>query len=103
MNNNVLIVGRLTSEPTGDIITIACPRSYKNAEGVYETDFIPVELSGLLTRQTMEYCRKGDIIGIRGALKSDKVDDGDGHFVYRMTVMADRVTFLNSRGGNNNE
>ena len=53
MLNNLVLVGRLTSDPeiieneNGkkiSIITLAVSRSFKNANGEYETDFISVIL-----------------------------------------------------------
>lgn len=98
--NQLCIVGRLTKEPTWEIITIAVKRSYKNEEGVYETDFIDVLLSKKIAQNVAEYCRKGDVIGIKGSLENRDIDDGDGHIIHKnMIVVADKVTFLSSRNG----
>lgn len=98
--NQLCIVGRLVKEPTWEIITIAVNRSYKNEEGVYETDFIDVLLSKTIARNVAEYCRKGDLIGIKGRLENRDIDDGDGHIIHRnMIVVADKVTFLSAKGG----
>lgn len=97
MNNYVLLIGRITSTPEVQdsiddkkycIITIAIPRSYKNSEGVYETDYIPVRLEGSIATNTADYCKQGDLVGVRGSLK--KTIDG------RLQVYADKITFLSS-------
>ena len=47
-----------------------------------------------------EYCKKGDIVGVKGRLESATEDDGDGHFIRKVTtVVAEKVTFLSSKGG----
>lgn len=98
MLNQICIVGRLVGDPTNNKITLAVSRSYKNAEGVYETDFIDAYISGSIATNVCEYCKNGDIVGVKGRLESTIVDDGDGHFTRSETrVMADRVTFLSSR------
>lgn len=98
MLNVLTIVGRLTSDPSNDKITLAVPRNYKNAEGVYETDFIDIKLYGSMAQNVTEYCKKGDIVGVKGRLESITEDDGDGHFIKRATiVIAEKVTFLSSR------
>lgn len=103
MTNNVMLIGRLVSNPSGDKITIAIPRSYKNAEGIYETDFIDIKLGNNIAKNVMEYCKKGDLIDIRGSLQSTMEDDGDGHFIKRgMIVVADKVTFLSTNPRNDN-
>lgn len=95
--NNIFIVGRLTREPnvveteTGKKITnitLAVSRSYKNVDGIYETDFIPVILWNDLGSNVVDYCRKGDLLGVKGRLQNN--DAGN------VEVVADKVTFLSS-------
>ena len=97
MHNMVYLIGRLTKDlevkegESGNkyaFITIACQRSYKNAENVYETDFIPVRMFGVIAENTAEYCKKGDLVGIKGQLQ---VKDNE------MFVVADKITFLASK------
>ena len=98
MNNFVTLIGRLTSTPEVQnsiedkkycIVTLAIPRSYRNDEGVYETDYIPVRLEGSIATNTAEYCKQGDLIGVKGMLQ--KTIDG------RLQVYADKLTFLASK------
>lgn len=98
MSNSVTLIGRITSTPevqdsidnkTYCIITLAITRSYKNNEGGYETDYIPVRLEGSIATNTVEYCKKGDLVGVKGMLQ--KTIDG------RLQVYAERVTFLASK------
>lgn len=97
MLNNLVLVGRLVSDPEinetekGKVtdITLAVPRSYKNEEGEYETDFIPVKLFGQIASTTVEYCRKGDLIGVKGRLV--RLNDKD------LKVVAEKITFLSSK------
>ena len=99
MLNQLCLVGRLVSDPSNDTVTLAVPRSYKNAEGSYDTDFIPVKLLGGIAQSTVEYCRKGDLIGVKGRIECKSEDDGDGHYTRKMTVVAERVTFLSANKG----
>ena len=90
MLNQTVLVGRLVDQPQKDekgaSITIAVPRSYKNEDGIYETDFIPARLFNGIATQTLEYCKKGDLIGIKGRLQmSDTLE-----------VIAEKVTFLST-------
>lgn len=96
MMNQVMYVGRLVDTPeikrTANNkeyteIVVAVNRPFKNEEGLYETDFIPCILHNDIARNTAEYCRKGDIIGIKGRLQSENK---------RLLVIADKVTFLSS-------
>lgn len=77
MLNQVVLVGRLTKESEFIKLEIgkkvlnvllAVPRSYKNENGEYNTDFIDCVLWEALAENTTEYYHKGDMVGIRGKL-----------------------------------
>lgn len=92
MLNQVVIVGRLTETPVLEeeraVITIAVPRSFKNEDGEYETDFIPVQLLKGIAQNTCEYCCKGDIIGVKGRIQSNE------NGIY---LLAEKIKLLSSR------
>ena len=101
MLNQLTLVGRLVRNPevttTNDTkyshITIAVPRSYKNINGEYETDYINCTLWRGIAESTAEYCKKGDLIAIRGRLQSS-VYEKDGKNVYTTDVIVEKITFL---------
>lgn len=111
MLNQIVLVGRLTKdlevkeENNKKVVelTIAIPRSFKNADGEYETDFINCILWNSIAENTAEYCKKGDIIGIKGRLQSEVKEDKKGNKVYTTVVMAEKVTFLTSKSKNESE
>lgn len=96
MMNQLIMIGRLTKdveiEKVGEKeiakIKIACTRSYKNVDGEYDTDFITCTLFQPIAENVKEYCKKGDILGIKGRIQSD----GE-----KMEVIAEKVTFLSSK------
>lgn len=105
MLNNVVLVGRLTGNPeiveieNGKKVTsiiLAVNRNFKNSEGIYDTDFIRCILWNSIASSTTEYCRSGDVIGIKGRLQSSKFEDENGKSHYVTDVVAERVTFLSS-------
>lgn len=78
MLNQVVMVGRLVAKPIVEEnengrkvseITLAVTRSYKNAEGIYETDFIKCTLWNGIAENKVEYCNKGDLISVKGSLQ----------------------------------
>jgi len=89
MLNQIVVVGRLTETPEVKegkaVITLAVPRSFKNAEGEYDTDFIPFVLMGAVATNTCSYCKKGDIVGVKGRIQSNEG---------KLEMVADKVTFL---------
>ena len=106
MLNQIVLVGRLTKDievKTGESgmkysdISIAVPRSFKNADGVYDTDFITFRAFDMVAANTSEYCKKGDIIGVKGRLQSSSFEREDGTKEFRIEPIAEKVTFLSSR------
>ena len=105
MLNQVVMVGRLVEKPILEEnengkkvcnITLAVPRSYKNAEGIYETDFIKCTLWNVIAENTAEYCEKGDLVGVKGRLETSVYEKENGE-KYRITsVVAEKVSFLSS-------
>lgn len=105
MLNQLVVVGRLVRDPelrkteTGKKvtnITLAVPRSYKNTNGEYETDFIDCTLWSAVAESTSDYCKKGDLLGVRGRLQT-RVYEKDEEKKYATEVVAEKVTFLSSK------
>lgn len=105
MLNQVILVGRLTSDP--EVVTlegghkkssfnVAVQRSYKNQNGEYESDFIRCILWDAIATSTCEYCKKGDVVGIKGRIQVTSFDE-DGKKRYFTEVVAEKVTFLSSK------
>ena len=87
MLNQVVLVGRLTDDievatkENGKKVTsliLAVQRTFKNSEGIYETDFIRCTLFNAVAASTSEYCHKGDIVGIKGRIQINSYEDKDG-------------------------
>lgn len=101
MLNQIVLVGRLVQDPEikelengvkTNYITLAVSRSYKNADGIYETDFIPCLLYKGIAEKTTEYCKKGDVIGVKGRVQTKQEEDKT-----IIEIVAEKVTFLSSR------
>ena len=105
MLNQVVLVGRLTQDPEAvtlegghkkSAFNIAVPRSYKNSNGEYETDFIRCVLWDVIASSTQEHCKKGDIVGIKGRIQVTSYEE-KGIKKYLTEVVAEKVTFLSSK------
>ena len=104
MLNQIVLVGRLTRDITVNksgkgskvaTITLAVPRSFKNADGVYDTDFIDCVIFDSIAENTKEYCSKGDIVGVKGRVQS-KLEEKEGKKENIIEIIAEKVTFLSS-------
>lgn len=102
--NQVGMVGRLVRTPElretennkkMAWITVAVTRSFKNMDGEYETDFIDCVLWGEVAKNVAEYCKKGDIISVRGRLQS-RIVEKDGEKRQVMDVVGEKITFISS-------
>ena len=86
MYNLVYLIGRLTTDPetteteTGKSYDhkFSCPKSFKNSDGIYETDFIRCVLWDGIASRTSEFCRKGDLIGVRGQIRTSSYETENG-------------------------
>ena len=105
MLNQVVLVGRVVYElelkksDSGKkflTITLAIPRSFKNMEGTYDTDFIRCIVWDSTAENTKEYCHKGDIVGLKGRLQSRIIEKNDKKETI-MEVIGEKVTFLTSK------
>ncbi len=105
MLNQVVLVGRLSEDPVLNqiesgkqvmTVNLAVPRSFKNSDGIYETDFIRCVLWNGIAENTAEYCHKGDIVGVKGRLQMSSFTDKEEKKQYYSEVIAERVSFLSS-------
>ena len=92
MLNQLVLAGRIVNIPTekeekGTKITISVSRNYKNIEGIYETDNIDIMLYEQMVSNVLEYCKQGDLIGVRG-----RVETKDNNLI----IIADKITYLTS-------
>ena len=97
MLNQVIIIGRLRKiidlgENKGAIITIENSRPFKNADGIYESDFIDTIIFDGVKNSLMEYVKENDLIGIRGRIQTREIE---GKKV--IEIVSDKITFLSSK------
>lgn len=102
--NNVVLFGRLTKDPEVKYtqgenamatcrFTVAVQRDYKNKEGKYEADFISCQTFSHSAEFLGKYFKKGDAIGVRGAIRTGSYVNKDGVTVYTTDVNVDKIEF----------
>ena len=105
MKNKVFLIGRVVKDPTLDTTenenkrvysTLAVNRTYKNSEGIYETDFVDFTAWGNIAETYSEYCRKGDLVGIEGKVETNTYETENGEKKKSTQIVADNITFLSS-------
>lgn len=111
--NQVFLMGNLTRDPelrqtpNGQSVTgfsLALNRSYKDASGEWKevTDYIDIVAWGPLAERVSQYLSKGRRCLVQGRLQSRSWEQ-DGQKRSKVEVLANDVTFLDSRGGGDNE
>src|SRR3982751_896280 len=107
--NQVTLMGNLTRDPelrqtpNGQNVcsfSLALNRSYKDSSGEWQeaTDYIDIVAWGLLAERVSQYLTKGRRCLVQGRLQSRSWEQ-DGQKRNKVEVLANDVTFLDSRGG----
>lgn len=107
MYNLVYLIGRLTKDPETTTtesgkkvmsVNLAVQRSYKNSEGIYETDFIKCVLWDGIATRTAEYCKKGDLLAIRGQVRTTSYVKENDEKKFQTEIVVEKVSFLSNKG-----
>ena len=106
--NAVVLIGRCVRDPelryaasgtaVGNV-SLAVDRDYRDKDGKRETDFIEVVLWKKDAENTAQYCRKGSLVAVHGRIQVRSYEATDGRKRKAFEVVADRVQFLDPRGG----
>jgi len=105
--NRVELVGRITAKPelryTSSNLpfsrfSVAINRTFNNAQGERETDFINIVVWRKQAENVCNFLDKGSLVSIEGRLQTNNYTDKDGNKRYTMEVVADSVQFLESKG-----
>ena len=99
--NSAVLVGRIIDiqrekDEEGNVkelvITIAIPRNYKNGDGIYDTDTVPVRIKSILAGGVDTYCKLNDVVGIKAKITRLKGKE--------LEIVAEKVSYLASRKEN---
>ena len=106
MINNVTLVGRLTkdvelkytpSNVANASFTLAVNRTFKNANGEREADFINCVIWRQAAENFANWAKKGALIGITGRIQTRNYENAQGQRVYITEVIAENFQMLESR------
>jgi len=106
MINRVVLVGRLTRDPelkytaNGAAVasfTVAVNRSFTNAQGEREADFINCVIWRKAAENFSNFTNKGSLVGIDGRLQTRSYENQQGQRVYVTEVVVENFSLLESR------
>lgn len=110
MINRVVLTGRLTKDPELSYtqngiprtkFTLAVNRTFTNAQGERDADFIQIECWRKTAEVAANHLVKGSLVGIDGRIQTGSFEGQDGKRVYFTNVVAETITFLESKNTQN--
>lgn len=106
MFNQVVLIGRMTKDPDlrftpeGNAVsnfTLALNRTFKNADGEYDADFVNCIVWRKTAEITADFCQKGSLVGVSGRIQSRNFENKEGKRIYITEVVVDNIRFLNKK------
>ena len=100
MNNNLILIGRITKDielkyTTSNKAVIRVMLAVNN--GKDDTTFLPITVFGNMAETTHKYCKKGDLIGVYATIKNQNWEDSKGNKHYDYSFIANKISFLSSK------
>lgn len=100
--NIVILIGRLTHDveiiehPNGNYarISLAVRREFKNSDGTYDTDFIPITLWEGAAATCKEFCKKGTQVSIKCRLQYNRWESADGKLCSNIELIGEKICLL---------
>lgn len=101
--NNVILIGHVVNDlelnetssgKTNSTLKLAVARSFKNTNGVFETDYITCRLWSGIAKSTVLNCKKGSMVAVKGRLQTRTFEDNENNKFSISEVIVERVNFL---------
>ena len=101
LKNCVTLLGRIAKDITlsqGENAvartSIAVQRNFKNKDGNYDADFIPIVAFGKQAEFLDAHFTKGDVLYVQGNIRTGSYTNKDGQKVYTTDVFVDQIDFV---------
>jgi single-strand DNA-binding protein len=106
--NKVILIGRLGKDPEERTTTggtrvssfSLATDAYHGSNGEKATEWHRVTVFGKIAEYCNQYLKKGRLVCVEGSLQTRAWEKAPGEKHYFTDVVAARVTFLDSKGGN---
>ncbi|MBF8029181.1 single-stranded DNA-binding protein [Staphylococcus capitis] len=111
MINRFIGVGRLTKDPefrttpngvSVTTFTIAVNRTFTNAQGEREADFINCVTFRKQADNVNKFLTKGSLAGVEGRVQTRSYENNEGRRIFVTEVVCDSVQFLDTKNNNGN-
>ncbi|MEK5462741.1 single-stranded DNA-binding protein [Staphylococcus sp. FSL K6-0099] len=111
MINRFIGVGRLTKDPefrttpngvSVTTFTIAVNRTFTNAQGEREADFINCVTFRKQADNVNKFLTKGSLAGVEGRIQTRSYENNEGRRIFVTKVVCDSVQFFDTKNNNGN-
>lgn len=85
MFNQVFLVGRIAEDYSKDSSILTVEIKKNGTDNVFETDSVDVTIKGIISQCLSNYCKKGDIIGVKGKVENEIINN-----VKKMIIIAEK-------------
>lgn len=103
MLNQIVLVGKIKEikglkETSTGIkfmnLVLEVERSYKNADGIFESDIISCSLWRSLAESFQGTCDVGSVVGVKGRIQSYPYTNEAQEVYYRYEIIAEKVSII---------
>lgn len=110
MINNFILQGRFVKDldlrytSSGKAVassTVASQRNFKNGNGEYESDFIPVVIWGKTAETIANHFKKGNEILLVGRIQTRNYENEQGQKIYITEMVVESFSFTSGNRDNN--
>lgn len=105
-SNNVMLVGTvmtniqfLTTKQGVEFAArfmLSVKKGYKNKEGYYATDLLPIRIKGEKRMGFARMIHKGDKVCLSGSLSAEKYNTKDGNSIFSVIIDAEHIEWTGS-------
>ncbi|MCK7488405.1 MAG: single-stranded DNA-binding protein [Bacillus subtilis] len=106
MLNQLILVGRLTADPelrqteegrSVTTIRLAVQRPFKSGDtNEYETDFFNCTLWSGIAEATVDYCKKGSIVGVKARIAQKDFLIENKKVLSYPEIVVEKITFISN-------
>jgi len=105
-NNSISLIGRIGQTPEAKRvgadhevvdISIAVNRGFKDENGEYISDWVPIKIWDKKADFILKYAKKGSLIAVSGTLRVDKWNDDHGNKKNKTYVQVESVQVLDKK------
>lgn len=103
MFNHIIIVGTILQTPEIKItssglkyanLLVDTQRGFRNSDGEYDHDVLSCTMWRGMVENSLPYCKKGSVVGIKGRIQSHPYTNEDGKTYYNYDIIIEKISYI---------